>query len=83
MKSDVEAIRREVGRAAGLIERFLVFARARTVHPHAQPIEPIVREAVEVVGPGRGAGAGGADGRGRRGAAARSSRTPSCSARRS
>jgi signal transduction histidine kinase len=51
VKSDVEAIRREVGRAAGLIERFLVFARARTVQPHAQPIEPILREAVEVVGP--------------------------------
>ncbi len=51
VKDDVEAIRREVGRAASLIERFLVFARARTVHPHAQPLEPIVREAVEVVGP--------------------------------
>ncbi len=51
VKSDVEAIRREVGRAAGLIERFLVFARARTVHPHPQPIDPIVREAAEVVGP--------------------------------
>jgi signal transduction histidine kinase len=51
VKSDVEAIRREVTRAAGLIERFLVFARARTVHPHAQPLEPILREAVEVVGP--------------------------------
>jgi signal transduction histidine kinase len=51
VKDDVEAIRREVGRAAGLIERFLVFARARTVHPHAQPISPIVREAAEVVGP--------------------------------
>ncbi len=51
VKSDVEAIRREVTRAAGLIERFLVFARARTVHPHAQPLAPIVREAAEVVGP--------------------------------
>jgi signal transduction histidine kinase len=51
VRSDVEAIRREVTRAAGLIERFLVFARARTVHPHPQPIEPILREAVEVVGP--------------------------------
>jgi signal transduction histidine kinase len=51
VRSDVEAIRREVTRAAGLIERFLVFARARTVHPHAQPVEPILREAVEVVGP--------------------------------
>jgi signal transduction histidine kinase len=51
VKGDVDAIRREVTRAAGLIERFLVFARARTVHPHPQPIEPILREAVEVVGP--------------------------------
>jgi signal transduction histidine kinase len=51
VKGDVEAIRREVGRAASLIERFLVFARARTAHPHAQPVDPIVREAAEVVGP--------------------------------
>ena len=51
VKSDVDAIRREVTRAAGLIERFLVFARARTVHPIAQPVEPILREAVEVMGP--------------------------------
>jgi signal transduction histidine kinase len=51
LRSDVEAIRREVTRAAGLIERFLVFARARTVNPHPQPLEPILREAVEVVGP--------------------------------
>ena len=50
VKSDVDAIRREVTRAAGLIERFLVFARAR-VHPIAQPVEPILREAVEVMGP--------------------------------
>ncbi len=50
-KEDIEAIRREVTRAASLIERFLVFARARTVHPHPQPLEPILREAVEVVGP--------------------------------
>ncbi len=51
IRSDVEAIRREVTRAAGLIERFLVFARARTVRPLAQPLEPILRDAVEVVGP--------------------------------
>ncbi|WP_242395585.1 two-component system sensor histidine kinase NtrB [Anaeromyxobacter oryzisoli] len=50
-RPDVEAIRREVVRAAGLIERFLVFARARTVRPIVQPVEPILREAVEVVGP--------------------------------
>ncbi len=50
-RADVDAIRREVTRAASLIERFLVFARARSVHPHAQPLEPILREAVEVIGP--------------------------------
>jgi signal transduction histidine kinase len=50
-RPDVDAVKREVGRAAGLIERFLVFARARTIHPHEQPLEPILRDAVEVVGP--------------------------------
>jgi signal transduction histidine kinase len=50
-RPDLEAVRREVSRAAGLLERFLVFARARTVHPQVQSIEPILREAVEVVGP--------------------------------
>ncbi|BDG03635.1 sensor histidine kinase [Anaeromyxobacter oryzae] len=50
-RSDVEAIRREVVRAAALIERFLVFARARTVQPLVQPVEPILREAAEVIGP--------------------------------
>ncbi|HYG67608.1 MAG TPA: ATP-binding protein [Anaeromyxobacteraceae bacterium] len=50
-RPDADAVRREVQRAAGLIERFLVFARARTVHPHAQPVEPILRDAVEVIGP--------------------------------
>jgi signal transduction histidine kinase len=50
-RPDLEAVRREVTRAAGLLERFLVFARARTTHPQIQPVEPILREAVEVVGP--------------------------------
>jgi signal transduction histidine kinase len=50
-RPDVEMVRKEIGRAAGLLERFLVFARARTVHPHPQPLEPIVRDAVEVIGP--------------------------------
>jgi signal transduction histidine kinase len=50
-RADLEAVRREVGRAAGLLERFLVFARARSVNPQIQPIEPVLREAVEVVGP--------------------------------
>jgi signal transduction histidine kinase len=34
-----------------MLERFLVFARARDSRAHAQAIEPILREAVEVVGP--------------------------------
>jgi signal transduction histidine kinase len=50
-RADVLAIRRETARAADLIERFLVFARARASQAHTQPIEPILREAVEVVGP--------------------------------
>ncbi|HET9555188.1 MAG TPA: ATP-binding protein [Anaeromyxobacteraceae bacterium] len=50
-RPDVEAIRRETQRAASLIERFLVFARARASQAHPQPIEPVLREAVEVVGP--------------------------------
>ena len=48
---DVAAIRRETGRAAAMLERFLVFASARDSHPHAQSVEPVLREAVEVVGP--------------------------------
>jgi signal transduction histidine kinase len=50
-RGDVTAIRRETGRAAGLLERFLVFARARDHQAHAQPLGPVLREAVEVVGP--------------------------------
>jgi len=50
-REDVMAIRRETGRAAAMLERFLVFARARDSQAHAQSIEPILREAVEVVGP--------------------------------
>jgi signal transduction histidine kinase len=50
-REDVLAIRRETGRAAALLERFLVFARARDSHAFAQPIEGVLREAVEVVGP--------------------------------
>jgi signal transduction histidine kinase len=34
-----------------MLERFLVFARARDSHAFAQPIEGVLREAVEVVGP--------------------------------
>lgn len=50
-RPDADAVRREVARAAGLLERFLVFARARTVHPHPQAIEPILRDAVELIAP--------------------------------
>jgi len=50
-RSDVSLIRRETARAASLIERFLVFARARASQAYRQPVEPILREAVEVVGP--------------------------------
>ena len=50
-REDVVAIRRETGRAAAMLERFLVFASARDSQAHAQSIEPILREAVEVVGP--------------------------------
>jgi signal transduction histidine kinase len=50
-RPDVSAIRREVSRAAELLERFLVFARARASQAFAQPVGPILREAVEVVGP--------------------------------
>jgi len=50
-RADLEAIRREVSRAASLMERFLVFARARPSKARVQSIEPVLREAVEVVGP--------------------------------
>jgi signal transduction histidine kinase len=50
-REDVVAIRRETGRAAAMLERFLVFASARDSQAHAQSIEPVLREAVEVVGP--------------------------------
>jgi signal transduction histidine kinase len=48
---DLQAVKRETLRASSLLERFLVFARSRTTHVHAQSIEPVLREAVEVVGP--------------------------------
>lgn len=50
-RPDLEAVKRETHRAASLMERFLVFARSRTTHVVAQPLEPVLREAVEVVGP--------------------------------
>jgi signal transduction histidine kinase len=50
-KPDLEAVRRETKRAASLLERFLVFARSKATTTQQQPIEPVLREAVEVVGP--------------------------------
>ncbi|HSN15943.1 MAG TPA: ATP-binding protein, partial [Anaeromyxobacteraceae bacterium] len=50
-RPDVDAIRREVTRAAGLIERFLVFARARDANSEVQDVVHILKEVVEVVGP--------------------------------
>ncbi len=50
-RDDVLAIRRETVRAAAMLERFLVFASARDSKAHPQAVEPVLREAVEVVGP--------------------------------
>jgi signal transduction histidine kinase len=50
-KTDLEAVKREVSRANALLQRFLFFARARSAKTLVQPIEPMLREAVEVVGP--------------------------------
>jgi len=50
-RKDLETVKRETARAAGLLERFLFFARARSARTEAQRVEPIVRESVEVVGP--------------------------------
>jgi signal transduction histidine kinase len=50
-RPDLEAVKRETVRAASLMERFLVFARSRDTHTDVQPLEPVLREAVEVAGP--------------------------------
>jgi signal transduction histidine kinase len=50
-KPDLEAVKRETKRAASLLERFLVFARSKSTKAQPQSIEPVVREAAEVVGP--------------------------------
>lgn len=50
-KADLEAVKRETKRAASLLERFLVFARSKSAKAYPQSIEPVVREAAEVVGP--------------------------------
>jgi signal transduction histidine kinase len=50
-RPDLEAVKRETRRAASLLERFLVFARSRSTQAHVQSVEPVIREAVEVIGP--------------------------------
>jgi signal transduction histidine kinase len=50
-RTDVEALRREAARASALLERFLFFARARAARRATQPVDAVLREAVEVVGP--------------------------------
>jgi len=50
-RPDLESVRREASRAAALLERFLFFARARAARAEPQSIEPVLREAVEVIGP--------------------------------
>jgi signal transduction histidine kinase len=50
-RADLEAVKREVVRAAGLLERFLVFARARPSKALVQSAEPVLQEVVEVLGP--------------------------------
>ncbi len=50
-RPDLEAVKREVMRAASLLERFLVFARARPGSAQVQTVEPVMAEVVEVLGP--------------------------------
>jgi signal transduction histidine kinase len=50
-RRDLETVKRETARAAGLLERFLFFARARAARSQPQRVEPIVRESVELVAP--------------------------------
>jgi signal transduction histidine kinase len=50
-RPDLEAVKREVVRAAGLLERFLVFARARPGKAQVQSAEPMLQEVVEVLEP--------------------------------
>jgi len=50
-RPDVEALRREAARASALLDRFLFFARARTARRATQPVDAVLREAVEVIGP--------------------------------
>jgi signal transduction histidine kinase len=44
-------VKREVVRSAGLLERFLVFARARPGKAQVQSAEPVMSEVAEMLGP--------------------------------
>jgi signal transduction histidine kinase len=50
-RPDLEAVKREVVRSAGLLERFLVFARARPGKAQVQSAEPVMSEVAEMLGP--------------------------------
>jgi signal transduction histidine kinase len=50
-RRDIEAIRTESQRAAAMLERFLVFARARSVRMERQPVGPILAEVVDMLRP--------------------------------
>jgi signal transduction histidine kinase len=48
---DLDALKREAARASAMLERFLFFARARSARRALQSLEPVLREAVEVIQP--------------------------------
>jgi signal transduction histidine kinase len=50
-RADMDAVKREAGRASAMLERFLFFARARSARRASQSVEPVLREAVEVIEP--------------------------------
>ncbi|MGE5047943.1 MAG: sensor histidine kinase [Deltaproteobacteria bacterium] len=50
-RADMDAVRREAVRASAMLERFLFFARARSARRASQSVEPVLREAVEVIEP--------------------------------
>ncbi len=50
-RRDLEAIRTESQRAAAMLERFLVFARAREARMERQPVGPILAEVADMLGP--------------------------------
>lgn len=49
-RADVETIHQENGRAVELLDRFLEFARPSEVHHRPEPIDALVREALDVSG---------------------------------